>query len=122
MRATSVLGGIGLAVPDRSLRSPGRRGTGNAERRRRRMGPLALSCSRLPHETTSRDCLGRTGTAAGGGAAYAVVSHGAWSRKARTETALKRLITQRCLGHVWGMNQGTSGDNSGIERALVIWR
>jgi hypothetical protein len=25
------------------------------------------------------------------------------------------------LGHVWGMNQGTSRDNSGCTRAVVIW-
>jgi hypothetical protein len=28
---------------------------------------------------------------------------------------------QRHLGHVWGMNQGTPRDNSGIERSVVIW-
>jgi hypothetical protein len=28
---------------------------------------------------------------------------------------------QRCLGHVWGMDEGTARDNSGIERAVVIW-
>jgi hypothetical protein len=30
------------------------------------------------------------------------------------------LIAQGSLGHVWGMSQGTSGDNSGIERTVVI--
>jgi hypothetical protein len=88
MRATSVLGGIGLAVPDRSLRSPGRRGTGNAERRRRPDGttcPVVLTaCSRDLAQLPGTDRDG----CRWGGAACALVSHGAWSRKARTETAL----------------------------------
>jgi hypothetical protein len=30
-------------------------------------------------------------------------------------------VPRSCLGHVWGMNQGTAGDNSGSQRAVVIW-
>ena len=31
-----------------------------------------------------------------------------------------RMASSEALGHVWGMNQGTRGDNSGIEGSVVI--
>jgi hypothetical protein len=33
----------------------------------------------------------------------------------------KRLMIERRVGHVWGMDEGTARDNSGIERSVVIW-
>jgi hypothetical protein len=32
-----------------------------------------------------------------------------------------RMPSSEALGHVWGMNQGTPRDNSGSQRAVVIW-
>jgi hypothetical protein len=39
----------------------------------------------------------------------------------RLQAAGSECLAQRHLGHVWGMNQGTPRDNSGIERSVVIW-
>lgn len=38
---------------------------------------------------------------------------------AASRTRLLPICTRR-LGRVWGMKQGTEGDNSGIERSVVI--
>jgi hypothetical protein len=35
------------------------------------------------------------------------------------QAAGSERLAQRRLGHVWGMNQGTRGDNSGIEGSVV---
>jgi hypothetical protein len=32
-----------------------------------------------------------------------------------------RLLGEAPLGHVWGMKQGTARDNSGAQRAIVLW-
>ncbi len=62
-----------------------------------------------------------------------------WSRRSQLDDPVHRLprapalaseaggsraghLRIQCrLGYVWGMMQGTAGDNSGIERLVVLW-